>query len=85
MENIREELLDLLIEAGMYDEPKEKFDDCRFVGIFEELDSLNLINLVINIENKFDVEFPDEYLNFNVFTSLDQLAGIIHQLKNSST
>lgn len=79
---IKEKFVRLLEENGLYNGKLEDFCDESFLELINEIDSLNLINLVINIENAFDIEFPDEYLNFSQFSSLDELCRVIEQLQD---
>ena len=41
------------------------------------LTSLNTVNLLLSIEDRFDVEFPDEYLSRRTFQSIDALAEAV--------
>lgn len=51
-------------------------EDLKSVGI----NSLNFIKLIIAIENEFDIEFEDEYLDYNQYSSLKQLAEYVDKL-----
>ena len=41
------------------------------------LTSLNTVNILLAIEDCFDVEFPDEYLSRRTFQSIDALAEAV--------
>jgi acyl carrier protein len=41
------------------------------------LTSLNTVNLLLAIEDRFDVEFPDELLSRRTFQSIDSLAEAV--------
>ena len=41
------------------------------------LTSLNTVNILLAIEDRFDVEFPDEYLSRRTFQSIDALAEAV--------
>lgn len=45
-----------------------------------EYDSLTFITLVVDIENEFDIIFPDELLTFEAFGDLEILKDIIEKL-----
>lgn len=38
------------------------------------------INVMLALENEFDVEFPDELLSRKVFSSVDSIADALHAL-----
>ena len=40
-------------------------------------DSIQFISFIISVEEKFDIEFPDEMLLIDNIKSLDNFAGII--------
>lgn len=43
------------------------------------VDSLSLINIVIEIENYFDIEIDPEYLNYNTFQSIASVSNLIEK------
>lgn len=69
----------IIFDLGMSD--KMEVDNETFKEVFEIIDSLNLINFVVELENKFDIELPDEYLLPENFTSIDFLAEYILSIK----
>lgn len=44
------------------------------------INSLNFIKLIIAIEDEFDIEFEDENLDYNQYSSLRQLAEYVDKL-----
>lgn len=44
------------------------------------LTSLNTVNLLLAIEDRFDVEFPDDLLSRRTFQSIDTLADAVESL-----
>jgi acyl carrier protein len=44
------------------------------------LDSLNAMNLVLDLEGTFGVEFQDEMLTETTFLTAASLRGVLHQL-----
>lgn len=44
-------------------------------------DSLGFINLVVELEDEFEIVFPDEILGANTFSNLDSLVCLINDLK----
>lgn len=45
--------------------------------IMDELDSLNFITLVVELEEHFGIEIPDDYLNILAFDSVEDIADIV--------
>ena len=46
------------------------------------VDSLSLINIVIEIENYFDIEIDPEDLNYNTLKSITDIANCITRLQS---
>lgn len=44
------------------------------------LTSLNTVNLLLAIEDRFDIEFPDDLLSRRTFQSIDTLADAVESL-----
>ena len=44
------------------------------------LTSFAAVQLMLAIEDRFDVEFPDTMLNRRSFASIDAIAGCLHEL-----
>ena len=44
------------------------------------LTSLGTVNLMLALENQFDIEFPDSMLNRKTFASLESIAESIEEL-----
>ncbi|MBV8619732.1 MAG: acyl carrier protein [Curvibacter sp.] len=45
------------------------------------LDSLAIVNVMLAVEDRFDVEIPDEYLNRATFSSIAALSAVLRQLQ----
>lgn len=45
--------------------------------------SLQFISIIVSIEEKFNIEFPDEYLIIDTFSSVKNLISIIESLQES--
>mgnify|MGYP004618756135 CR=1 FL=1 len=65
---------DVLEMNGVYD-PDETIQD----ELLSSMDSLQFVQLVVSIENEFDVGIPDEYLLFKYFSTKEKIAKIIEQ------
>lgn len=76
MKNIKETLLKLFETNGIVIQENEQFTDL-------ELDSLRFISLIINIEDKFEITIPDEYLSGNSLNTFSDFSEVISIVKNS--
>ena len=45
------------------------------------LDSLAIVNVMLAVEDRFEVEIPDEYLNRATFSSIAALATVLPKLQ----
>ena len=44
------------------------------------LTSLTTVNIMLAIEDEFDIEFPDSKLNRNTFRSIESLVEVVEEL-----
>lgn len=49
-------------------------------GEIEDIDSMIFISLVLDLEEEFNIEIPDEHLIMSTFSSVDNIALIIDKL-----
>ncbi|MFK7968381.1 MAG: acyl carrier protein [Rickettsiaceae bacterium] len=65
------------VDISKYDD--KKLLSCNYI---EEgfIDSLRLINLIVEIENKFQIKFSNDTFQDRSFTTIGGLAKIVHQL-----
>lgn len=56
------------------------FDEEGNIDI-QEIDSLEFINLVVSIEEKFDIDISDEYLLIEHYQNIDSIENIIEMCK----
>lgn len=76
--DIKEKLIDLIIRCS---------DECTDVNIVEDTNllvdlaysSLNLIELIVEIEGEFDIEIPDEDLNVERLANIKELLNIVEE------
>lgn len=47
---------------------------------FEELDSIQIISAIVEIEECFDIEIPDEYLVAEFFENINHIVDVILEL-----
>lgn len=57
------------------------------VDIFEDLgfESIRFINMIVNLESKFGIELPDEYLSDENFGKIGEIEKVIKSLKEKIT
>ena len=68
------------IIAGKLDVNLKKEDIDETVSLFEDglgLDSIAIVELIVNIEKEFGIAIQDDELNAGLFRSLNVLAGFI--------
>lgn len=71
---IEKQLNQLLIDNGLYDTDVEIQEK-----LLSEMDSLRFIQLVVAIENQFNIGIPDEYLLLRYFSKKDEIINIIEK------
>ena len=49
----------------------------------EEIDSIQLVSIIVEIEENFNVEVPDEYMNPEFLVSFDHIVDIVAELLNN--
>ena len=74
-EEIKNKLNILLDELGL----SEETDEGKKVN-FEELDSIQIISAIVEIEECFDIEIPDEYLVAEFFENINHSVDVILEL-----
>lgn len=74
-EKIKNKLNILLDELGL----SEETDEGKKVN-FEELDSIQIISAIVEIEECFDIEIPDEYLVAEFFENINHIVDVILEL-----
>ncbi len=82
MTNYNEKIIEILIGQGLYMGSSSQFNDKDFDDIFKNIDSLGLLNFIIEIEEQFSVEIPEEFLDKNNFVSLSSFSDMIMELSN---
>lgn len=71
---IEDRLNKLLEDNGLYDADLEIQEK-----LLSEMDSLRFIQLVVSIENEFNIGIPDEYLLLQYFIKKDEIIKIIEK------
>lgn len=71
---IEDRLNHLLEENGLYDA-----DSAVQEKLLSEMDSLSFIQLVVSIENEFDIGVPDDFLSLQNFSKKDKIIKMIEK------
>jgi|GEM_PF-900787 len=77
------------IEKGLY----EIFNEVNIVVAGEddypvlnkEIDSIQLISIIVEIEEKFNIEIPDEYLVADFLYDFKHVADVVEDILNTPT
>lgn len=73
-EEVKSKLFEIADGLGLVDESEEK------KITVEGMDSIQLISIIVEIEECFDIEVPDEYLVLEFFEDEEHMVDIIMQL-----
>lgn len=76
-EEIKDKLYELLSDVGSIESDDEDAGNGILIG---DMDSIQLISLVVEIEEFFNVELPDEYLVSEFFENEEHVVDVIEQL-----
>ncbi|CAG9623698.1 hypothetical protein BACCIP111883_04530 [Sutcliffiella rhizosphaerae] len=70
--NIKERVTECLFRLGIEIEDDESFELSETIT-----DSFFFITIILELEQEFDIEIPDDYLSIDLFQSIDHLTEII--------
>ena len=73
-EDIKKEVIIILENNGIVAEMEDDGD--TFLDILT-IDSITFISFIVDVEAKFEIIFPDEFLSINILQSLN---GFVHLL-----
>lgn len=76
-QEIRDKIYELLDEVGAVE-----IDEDGNKVLISDMDSIQLISLVVEIEECFGIEIPDEYLVTEFFESVEHVIDTVQQLMN---
>lgn len=79
---IKNILIEVFENNGIYIDPTEE-DDINISNYI--LDSIQFISTIVAIEEKFDIEIPDDLLIIETFNSFNHLIDIISEISASDT
>ena len=77
---IRKELFTCLSNLGIYiNEKEENILLSDYIA-----DSVSFIAFIVEVEQAFQIEVPDEYLNAERLTTLEDVINMVEQISNSA-
>lgn len=76
--NIRHELKEIFVSCSLMDESEELNEEIEKMNM--EIDSFTYISVLLQIEDRFEIEIPEEYLGVNLLGSVSELCKIIESL-----
>jgi len=76
MNNIEETIINIIKSI------LDTSDDIKKDGVIRDLgiNSIVFIQILVNIETQFNIEFPDEMLSIDAMNTIDDMVGIVHGL-----
>ena len=74
--NVKSAIIEELENLGVIIDTSE--EDMDLLSM--EIDSITFITFIVALEEKFEIQFPDEYLTMEVMTSLNGFASLICSL-----
>lgn len=78
---IQKDLKELIVETYCKDKSVDSFSlSCNIASAFM-LNSVDALELLLKIEQKFDIEISDEYLNIDLLQDAEKLSEFIYNLK----
>jgi acyl carrier protein len=78
----REKVLEILEENGLYVDPKSAGEDMDLREYI--LDSLQFMSFIVEVENKLNLEIPDEILVYDNLASLNGLSSILESIADGT-
>ena len=78
-EYITEQLWDIFDSLGLI----EKNQDGGNVIISDEIDSVQMISIIVDFEERFMIEIPDEFLVPEFLSSFEHISSVIYELANN--
>ena len=77
---VETQIYEILVKEGRLQLPLNKSDQ-----LFEHgLDSAGVVNVMMALEEAFDVNFPDEFLNRRTFSTLNSIVAAINTIRTTA-
>ena len=81
VEGLKSKVEEIVLEGynADYIENNIKKENIDEINIFNDLnyDSIRFIQMVVRIEEAFQIEIPDDLLRMEMFSTIDQINGIV--------
>ena len=84
MSRLQQQIREILAEAGRLAVPVDTIDadaDLFAAG----LDSLAIVNVLMRVEEQFDIELPDEMLQRKTFATIASIDKVVSRLSSEVT
>lgn len=80
--NIKEKIIEIL--TGLFSNSGVDTDILEYVDLIDDLgmDSINFVSLIIELEEAFEVQIPDEWLLMEKFRTFSQIYSAVDVLIN---
>ena len=74
-DEIKDGLYKIFDEANLIEERED-----NKVILCNDIDSIQVISIIVEIEEKFQIEIPDTYLSANIMEDFDRLVDMVEEL-----
>lgn len=81
-EQLKQQIKEMIVERLFLDaDPGEMADDENLMENYE-IDSVNLFEIVVGLEEQFDISFEDEDFSVDLFATVNSLADYVHRKRS---
>lgn len=78
-DQLKQDIKEMIVERLFLDaDPNEIKDDENLMENYE-IDSVNLFEIVVGLEEEFDISFEDEDFSVDLFATINNLAAYVEQ------
>ena len=81
-QKVKEEIKDILLlyVDNEDNEDVDIYDDDILLGEEYGIDSISLVQIVVEIERRFDIQIEDEYLNMDFLASVNAITDFVWEI-----
>lgn len=78
--NITEKVAEIICRVA--DISKEQINVSHNINLITDLnlDSIKIVELIVVLENEFDINITDEYLDLNIISNFNELVALVERL-----
>ncbi|MGI5817894.1 MAG: acyl carrier protein [Armatimonadota bacterium] len=81
-QQLKQQIKEMIVERLFLDaDPSEIADDENLMENYE-IDSVNLFEIVVGLEEQFDISFEDEDFSVDLFATINNLAEYVDQKRS---